>query len=73
MLFYSSSEVYVTAREIPMDEPHFTYPQSTYAVSKLTVDRLCATLQHERDLPVIIVRQFNCYGPRETHPYIVQN
>lgn len=71
LLVYSSSEVYGTAQEIPMDETHRTYPQSTYAVSKLAADRLCFTLYHEQDVPVIILRQFNCYGPRETHPYIV--
>jgi dTDP-glucose 4,6-dehydratase len=71
VLTYSSSEVYGTAQEVPMDESHRTFPQSTYAVSKLAADRLCFTLFHERDVPVIILRQFNCYGPRETHPYIV--
>jgi dTDP-glucose 4,6-dehydratase len=71
ILTYSSSEVYGTARTVPMDESHRTYPQSTYAVSKLAADRLCFTLYHEQDLPVVVLRQFNCYGPRETHPYIV--
>lgn len=68
---YSSSEVYGTAEEVPMSEEHRMYPQSTYAVSKLAADRLCFTQYHEQDLPVVILRQFNCYGPRETHPYIV--
>jgi nucleoside-diphosphate-sugar epimerase len=68
---YSSSEVYGTAQDVPMDESHRTYPQSTYAVSKLAADRLCFTLYHEQDIPVVILRQFNCYGPRETHPYII--
>lgn len=71
VLLYSSSEVYGTAQEVPMDESHRTYPQSTYAVSKLASDRLAFTLYHEQDVPVIVLRQFNCYGPRETHPYIV--
>lgn len=71
ILTYSSSEVYGTAEEVPMDESHRTYPQSTYAVSKLAADRLCFTLFHEHEIPVVILRQFNCYGPRETHPYIV--
>lgn len=71
VLTYSSSEVYGTAQTVPMDESHRTFPQSTYAVSKLAADRLCFTLYHEQDLPIVILRQFNCYGPRETHPYIV--
>jgi dTDP-glucose 4,6-dehydratase len=71
MVFYSSSEVYGTAQDTPMSEAHRTYPQSTYAVSKLAADRLCFTFYHEHNTPVVILRQFNCYGPRETHPYIV--
>lgn len=71
VLHYSSSEVYGTARQVPMDEEHPTCPQSTYAASKLAADRLCYTLHHEQGLPVIILRQFNVYGPRETHPYII--
>ncbi len=68
---YSSSEVYGTGQQTPMDEYHPTIPCSTYAVSKLAADRLCFTLFHEQKIPVIIVRQFNVYGPRETHPYVI--
>jgi len=68
---YSSSEVYGSAKYVPMDENHPTLPLSTYAVSKLAADRLCFTLYHEQDIPVIILRQFNVYGPRETQPYVI--
>ncbi|MFH1225119.1 MAG: GDP-mannose 4,6-dehydratase [Candidatus Diapherotrites archaeon] len=68
---YSSSEVYGSALKTPMDETHPTLPRSTYAVSKLAADRLCYTLNHEQGLPVVILRQFNVFGPRETHPYII--
>ena len=68
---YSSSEVYGTAKTVPMDENHPTLPLSTYAVSKLAADRLCFTMHHEQDVPVVILRPFNTYGPRETHPYII--
>lgn len=68
---YSTSEVYGTAKQIPMNESHPTLPLSTYAVSKLAADRLCHTLHHEQGIPVIILRQFNVFGPRETHPYII--
>ncbi|MFQ5885009.1 MAG: NAD-dependent epimerase/dehydratase family protein [Thermoplasmata archaeon] len=71
VLHYSTSEVYGTAKYVPMDENHPTLPASTYAVSKLAADRLCHTLHHEHEIPVIIMRQFNTYGPRETHPYII--
>ena len=68
---YSSSEVYGSAKQVPMDENHPTLPLSTYAVSKLAADRLCFTLHHEQQIPVIILRQFNVYGPRETQPYVI--
>lgn len=68
---YSTSEVYGTARYVPIDENHPTNPFSTYAVAKLAADRLCYTLHHEQGIPVIILRQFNTYGPRETQPYVI--
>lgn len=71
VLQYSSSEVYGSARYVPMDEHHPLRPCSTYAVSKLAADRLCYSLYKEQNLPIIILRQFNTYGPRETHPYII--
>jgi nucleoside-diphosphate-sugar epimerase len=71
VLQYSSSEVYGTAQYVPMDEHHPLRPCSTYAVSKLAADRLCYSLHKEQDVPIVILRQFNTYGPRETHPYII--
>jgi nucleoside-diphosphate-sugar epimerase len=68
---YSTSEVYGSAKYVPMDEDHPTLPLSTYAVSKLAADRLCYTFYHEQKIPVVILRQFNVYGPRETQPYII--
>ncbi len=67
----SSSEIYGSAQYVPMDEKHPTNPHSTYAVSKLAADRICFTLHKEHSLPVCLIRPFNTYGPRETHPYIV--
>lgn len=71
ILHYSTSEVYGTARYVPMNEDHPTRPLSTYAASKLAADRLCYTLFHEHDVPVVILRQFNAYGPKETQPYVI--
>ncbi|MFB3888893.1 MAG: GDP-mannose 4,6-dehydratase [Candidatus Bathyarchaeia archaeon] len=68
---FSSSEVYGTAKYVPMDEDHPTLPLSTYAVSKLAADRICFVLHKEQKIPVVIIRPFNCYGPRETQPYII--
>lgn len=71
ILYYSTSEVYGSAVYSPMNEQHPTNPQSTYAVSKLAADKLCYTMHHEHGVPVIILRQFNTYGPRETQPYVI--
>jgi len=67
----STSEVYGTARKNPMDENHPTLPHSTYAVSKLAGDRAVFTLHKEHDVPAVIIRPFNCFGPRVTQPYII--
>lgn len=71
IIHFSSSEVYGTAQYTPMDEKHPTLPLSTYAVSKLAADRICFVFSHEHKIPVVIVRPFNCYGPRETQPYVI--
>ena len=71
VIYWSTSEVYGTAQRNPMDESHPLNPHSTYAVSKLAADRLCLTFYKEHSVPVVILRQFNCYGPRETQPYVI--
>jgi len=67
----SSSEVYGTARYVPMDEEHPTLPHSTYAVSKLAADRAVFAMHKEHGFPAVIVRPFNSYGPNITQPYII--
>ena len=67
----SSSEIYGTARYTPMDENHQTTPQSTYAVSKLAGERVVFTMYKEHNLPAVIIRPFNSFGPNITQPYII--
>ena len=67
----SSSEVYGSAKVIPMDEEHQTTPQSTYAVSKLAGERVVYTMHKEHYLPAVIIRPFNSFGPNITQPYII--
>ena len=67
----SSSEIYGSARLSPMDENHPTIPQSTYAVSKLAAERVVYTIHKEHDLPAVIIRPFNSFGPNITQPYII--
>jgi len=70
ILYYSSSEVYGT-RNGRISEETPVFPQSTYAVSKLAGDRIAFTLFKEHKIPVVILRQFNCLGKRETHEYVI--
>lgn len=67
----SSSEVYGSARYTPMDENHPLIPQSTYSVSKLAGERVAYTIHREHNLPAVILRPFNSYGPNITQPYII--
>lgn len=67
----STSEVYGTAKYVPMDEDHPTLPHSTYAVSKLAADRAVFTMHKEHDFPAVIIRPFNSFGPNITQPYII--
>lgn len=71
VLYVSSTEVYGEARFVPMGEDHPLDPANTYAVSKLAADRVCYTFHKEHDIPVIIARIYNSYGPRETEPYVI--
>ncbi len=63
----SSSEVYGTAEYAPMDERHPLNPRSPYAASKAGGDRLAYSYFVTYALPIVIVRPFNNYGPRQ-HP-----
>jgi UDP-glucose 4-epimerase len=63
MVYASSSEVYGTAQHVPMDELHPLNPQSPYAAGKAAADRLCSAYYHVYRVPVVILRQFNTYGP----------
>ena len=67
----SSSEIYGSSRISPMNENHPTIPQSTYAVSKLAGERVIFTIHKEHNLPAVIIRPFNSFGPNITQPYII--
>src|SRR4051812_49865452 len=66
-ILFSSSEVYGTADYAPMDEEHPLKPRSPYAATKAGADRLAYAYYVTYGLPVVIVRPFNNYGPRQ-HP-----
>jgi NAD dependent epimerase/dehydratase len=62
----STSQVYGTARYVPMDEKHPKQAQSPYAASKIGADAMAMSFYHAFDFPVTIARPFNTYGPRES-------
>lgn len=66
VLVTSTSEVYGTARYVPMDENHPFQGQSPYSASKIGADRLAESFYRSFGLPVTIVRPFNTYGPRQS-------
>jgi dTDP-glucose 4,6-dehydratase len=66
-ILFSSSEVYGTALTDPMDEEHPLNPRSPYAATKAGADRLAYSYYVTYGLPIVIVRPFNNYGPRQ-HP-----
>lgn len=62
----SSSEVYGTAQRTPIDEHHPLQGQSPYAASKIGADKLAESFYCAYNLPLVTVRPFNTYGPRQS-------
>ena len=66
MIQTSTSEVYGTARTVPIDEQHPLQPQSPYSASKIGGDMLALSFHHSFGLPLAVVRPVNTYGPRQS-------
>jgi NAD dependent epimerase/dehydratase len=62
----STSEVYGTARREPIDEDHPLQGQSPYSASKIGADKLAESFHLSFELPVVTVRPFNTFGPRQS-------
>jgi NAD dependent epimerase/dehydratase len=62
----STSEVYGSARFVPMTEEHPIFPQSPYAASKSACDQLVMSYYCSYNIPVTILRPFNMFGPRQS-------
>jgi NAD dependent epimerase/dehydratase len=67
----STSEVYGTARTVPIAEDHPLRPQSPYSASKIGADMIALSYWHAYELPVSVVRPFNTYGPRQSARAII--
>lgn len=62
----STSEVYGSAQYVPIDERHPLVGQSPYAASKIAADQMTISYARSFELPAVIVRPFNTYGPRQS-------
>jgi nucleoside-diphosphate-sugar epimerase len=62
----STSEVYGTALYVPIDEKHPLQGQSPYSASKIGADKIAESFYRSFSLPVVTVRPFNTYGPRQS-------
>jgi len=67
----STSEVYGTAQRVPIDEEHPLVGQSPYSATKIAADKMAEASWRSFDLPVVTVRPFNTFGPRQSARAIV--
>lgn len=67
----STSEVYGTAQYVPIDEKHPRQPQSPYSATKIGADAIAMSFYNAFNLPVVIARPFNTYGPRQSARAII--
>ena len=66
ILITSTSEVYGTAKYVPIDEDHPYQGQSPYSATKIGADRLAESFYRSFNMPITIVRPFNTFGPRQS-------
>lgn len=71
LIVTSTSEVYGTAQYVPIDENHPRQPQSPYSATKIGADAIAKSFYNAFDLPVVIARPFNAYGPRQSARAII--
>lgn len=71
VLVTSTSEVYGTAQYVPIDEKHPKQAQSPYSATKIGADAMAMSFYNAFELPVVIVRPFNTYGPRQSARAII--
>lgn len=67
----STSEVYGTAQRVPIDEDHPLQGQSPYSATKIGADKLAEAFCRSFDVPVVTVRPFNTFGPRQSARAVV--
>lgn len=71
MVHTSTSEVYGTPETVPITESHPLRGQSPYSASKIGADQLCEAYARSFDVPVVTLRPFNTYGPRQSRRAVI--
>jgi len=71
LIHTSTSEVYGTARQVPINENHPLQGQSPYSASKIGADKLAESYFCAYNLPVVTIRPFNTYGPRQSDRAVI--
>ena len=71
VLITSTSEVYGTAKKVPIEEDHPLQGQSPYSASKIGADKIAESFFRSFDIPLTIVRPFNTYGPRQSAKAVI--
>ncbi len=71
LIVTSTSEVYGTALTVPISETHPKQPQSPYSATKIGADAIALSFYNSFNLPVVIARPFNTYGPRQSARAII--
>jgi len=67
----STSEVYGSAQYVPMDEKHPLVGQSPYSASKIGADKVVESFNLSFNVPVVTVRPFNTFGPRQSQRAVI--
>ena len=73
IIITSTSEVYGSAKYIPIDENHPCVGQSPYSASKISADQLAISFYKSFNLPIKIARPFNTYGPRQSERAVISS
>ena len=71
LIVTSTSEVYGTAQYVPIPETHPRQPQSPYSATKIGSDAIALSFYNAFELPVVVARPFNTYGPRQSARAII--
>ena len=71
IVHFSTSEIYGTPKKIPINENTSLNPQSPYAASKLAVDHIAKSYFYSFGMPIVILRPFNNFGPRQSRRAVI--